>query len=147
MVITFTVATLAWVFFRSPNIHIAGEMLSRMLAFNGFSLPDQFFAHGAFRDKFLSGIGFQFVDTSRLDIKHYGNALANIVILLTICWAMPNTQQLLSRYNPILEPVARPSWIHLKLGFWLALLFGFLGYLILRNSYVSEPSPFIYFNF
>jgi len=54
----------------------------------------------------------------------------------------------LSKYDPILEPVTRANpWFHLKLGFWLGLILGFLAYLILRNSYVSEPSPFIYFNF
>jgi len=54
---------------------------------------------------------------------------------------------MLSRYDPILEPVTRQPWFHLKLNFWLGLILGFLAYLILRNSYVSEPAPFIYFNF
>lgn len=144
---TFIVVSLAWTFFRATNLAVAGKMLSNMLALNGFSLPDQLFAHGGFRDKFLAPLGVHFIDTKAIDIKHYENALGTIASLLLICWALPNTQQLLSRYDPILEPVTRQPWFHLKLSFWIGLVLGFLAYLILRNSYVSEPSPFIYFNF
>lgn len=147
LLLTFFVVSLAWTFFRAPSMHVAKAMLTNMLAFHGVSLPDELFVHGGFRDKFLTPLGFHFIDTTALQIKHYENALGTISLLLFICWALPNTQQLLSKYDPILEPVTRQPWFHLKLGFWLGLILGFLAYLILRNSYVSEPSPFIYFNF
>jgi len=145
--LTFFAVCLAWTFFRAPHLEVAGRMLSQMLALNGFSLPDQLVSHGVLRDRFLAPLGFQFVSTEALNIKHYENAFTNIALLLFICWALPNTQQLLSKYNPILEPVSRQPRIYLTLNFATGLIFGFLGYLILRNSYVSEPSPFIYFNF
>jgi D-alanyl-lipoteichoic acid acyltransferase DltB (MBOAT superfamily) len=145
--LTFIVLSLAWTFFRASNLAVAGKVLANMLALNGLSLPDQLFKHGGFRDKFLTPLGLHFINTQALDIKHYENAFGTIALLLAICWAMPNTQQLLSKYDPILEPITRQPWFHLKLNFWLGLVFGFLAYLILRNSYVSEPSPFIYFNF
>jgi len=144
---TFLMVSLAWTFFRAPTIDVAGRMLTSLLALDGFSLPDQWFAHGAWRDNILAPLGFQFIPTQALNIKHYENALANIAILLVVCWGMPNTQQILSRYHPILEPVTRPSWFHLKLGAGTGLVLGFIFYLILRNAYASEPSPFIYFNF
>jgi alginate O-acetyltransferase complex protein AlgI len=122
-------------------------MLSNMLGLDGLSLPDELFHHGGFRDKILSPLGFHFIDTTALYIKHYENAFGTIALLLAICWFMPNTQQLLSKYDPVLEPITRPPWFYLKLSFWLGLVFGFLAYLILRNSYESEPAPFIYFNF
>ena len=147
VVLTFIVVSLAWTFFRAANITVAASMLANMLAVHGLSLPDQLLSHGTLRDHFLTPLGVQFIDTKALEIKHYENALGTIAGLLLICWAFPNTQQLLSRYDPVLEPVTRPPWFHLKLGFWVGLALGFLGYLILRNSYVHEPSPFIYFNF
>ena len=147
VLVTFIVVSLAWTFFRAANLPVAGKMLSNMLALNGVSLPDQLFSHGGFRDKFLAPLGIHFINTQAINIKHYENALGTIAALLLICWALPNTQQLLNRYDPILEPVTRQPWFHLKLGFWLGLIFGFLAYLILRNSYITEPSPFIYFNF
>jgi len=147
VVLTFLVVSLAWTFFRASSLAAATTMLSPMLALHGFSLPDQLFVAGTFRDHILAPLGFQFVNTSDLQIKHYENPLGNIAALLFICWALPNTQQLLSKYDPVLEPVTRQPWFHLKLGFWTGLALGFIAYLIVRNSYVTEPSPFIYFNF
>jgi hypothetical protein len=147
VLLTFVAVSLAWTFFRATNIAIAGKMLTNMLALDGLSLPAQLFKHGGFRDKFLAPLGVHFINTEPLQIKHYENAIGTIATLLLICWALPNTQQLLSRYNPVLEPVTRQPWFHLKLGLGIGILFGFLAYLVLRNSYVSEPSPFIYFNF
>ena len=145
--LTFIAVSLAWTFFRAANLAVAGKVLANMLAVNGLSLPDQLFPQGGFRDKVLAPLGVHFINTEALDIKHYENAFGNLLSLLIICWALPNTQQMLSRYDPILEPVTRQPWFHLKLNFWLGLILGFLAYLILRNSYVSEPAPFIYFNF
>ncbi len=144
---TFVVISLAWTFFRAANLAVAGTMLSSMLALHGLSLPDQLLPHGGFRDNVLAPLGVHFVDTQALAIKHYENAVGTIALLLLACWAAPNSQQLLSRYHPILEPVTREPWIHLKLGFGTGLILGILAYLILRNSCVTEPSPFIYFNF
>ena len=80
-------------------------------------------------------------------IKHYDAAFETLGLLFVICWAMPNSQQLLWKYEPILEPVSRPPRFSLRLNFRLGLALGFLAYLILRNAHTSEPSPFIYFNF
>ena len=145
--LTFLAVALAWTFFRAPSLAVAGTMLTNMLGLHGFSLPDELFTHGAIRDHVLAPLGFQFVNTDALQIKHYENPLTTIAVLLVFCWALPNTQQLLADYDPVLEPITRKPWFKLKLGFWLGLVLGFLAYLILRNSYVSEPSPFIYFNF
>jgi alginate O-acetyltransferase complex protein AlgI len=147
VVLTFIAVSLAWTFFRAPSISVAEKMLTNMLALDGLSLPAQLYKQGGIRDKFLAPLGVHFVNTEALQIKHYENAFGTIACLLFICWALPNTQQLLSKYDPDLEPVTRQPWFHLKLGLGLGLVFGFLAYLILRNSYVTEPSPFIYFNF
>jgi D-alanyl-lipoteichoic acid acyltransferase DltB (MBOAT superfamily) len=147
VVFTFIVVSLTWTFFRASSVPAAGNVLAPMLAIDGISLPEQLFSPGGFRDRFLAPLGLRFVDTAALEIKHYNTALETIAALLFVCWALPNTQQVLGKYEPILEPITRQPWFHLKLGFAVGLVFGFLAYLILRNSYVSEPSPFIYFHF
>ena len=147
VLVTFGVVTLAWTFFRAPNFHVAEKMLGQMLAFDGLSMPQQWIKPATSAGHFLASLGVRFVPTDALGIKHYDNALETSAVLLFICWALPNSQQWLYKYDPILEPVARTPRFHLKLGFWTGLVLGFLAYLILRNSYVSEPSPFIYFNF
>ena len=64
-----------------------------------------------------------------------------------MCWFLPNTQQLLMRYDPILEPVTRPGFFRLRLDWGVGLGLGFLAYLLLRNADETVASPFIYFNF
>jgi alginate O-acetyltransferase complex protein AlgI len=118
----FTAVTLAWTFFRAPSLSVALGMLGRML-------------------------GFHFNRASGLPLHHYGEMYGTIAALLSICWALPNTQQLLEKYDPILEPITRRPWFHLRLGLGTGLVLGFGFYLILRNSFILPPSPFIYFNF
>jgi D-alanyl-lipoteichoic acid acyltransferase DltB (MBOAT superfamily) len=145
--LTFAAVSVAWSFFRSARLDLAREMSGSMLALHGFSLPDQLIGHGVFRDRFLEPLGFHFVLTTDLQIKRYGNALGLIGLLLLVCWGLPNTQQLLAKYHPILERVTRPSPFYLTLNFGLGLLLGFVGYLLLRENGASPPNPFIYFNF
>lgn len=119
-VLTFLLVTIAWTLFRAPNIHVAGNVFAHLFAFGG---------HGPHL------------------IKHLDNALELLGLLLLVCWALPNSQQLLARYEPILEPVQRRPWFQLPLNFATGLVLGFLFYLVLRGAYDTEPSPFIYFNF
>ncbi len=114
--------TLAWTLFRAPSLHVAGDLLGRM-------------------------VGGHFTSATDLGIKRLPGAFGTVALLLGICWAFPNTQQLLERYSPILEPITRRPWFHLRLGFGLGVVLGFGFYLVLRSSFVLEPSPFIYFHF
>lgn len=125
--LTFVAVLLAWTFFRAPNFATAGNVLSHMLALNRRGLP-------------LPG------HHSEVGIHHYGSAIATLAALLLVCWVMPNTQQLLRRYDPVLDKV-RPAYFDLWLDWPLGLALGIVLYLFIRACYVTEPSPFIYFNF
>ena len=120
--LTFVAVTFAWVFFRAPSVHVAMTVVERMAGRHAHHLH------------------------SAVGISRYGDAVGTVLGLLLVCWLFPNTQQLLRRYDPILEEV-RPARFSLKLDWPLGLLLGVLLYLVLRNCYVTEPSPFIYFNF
>ena len=75
--LTFLAVMLAWVFFRAADFPTAGRMLSSMSGGNGFS----------FR--------------SSLDA---GTALALIAVLWLGVWILPNTQEILERFDPALPP-------------------------------------------
>lgn len=147
VLVTFAAVSVAWTFFRAPNMTVAGKVLFKMLALDGISLPRQWINPDRPISHFLEHCGFHFVPTKALEIGHYEQAIGILALICVMCWALPNTQQLLSRYHPILEPVNRPTRFQLKLGFWTGLAFGIAAYLMLRDLYVTEPSPFIYFNF
>jgi D-alanyl-lipoteichoic acid acyltransferase DltB (MBOAT superfamily) len=121
VLVTFFVVTLAWTLFRAPNIHVAGDVLARLLLPGG-----------------PAGVPL---------LKHYDAALETLGFLFVICWAMPNSQQILWKYDPILDPVSRRPWFWFELNYKIGICLGFVAYLILRNAHASEPSPFIYFNF
>ncbi len=122
MLACFLAVTLAWTLFRAANLHVAGDLLGRMA-------------------------GLHPVRVSAVQIPHLHAAFGTVALLLGLCWFFPNTQQLLEKYDPILEPITRRPWFHLRLGLGLGLVLGFGFYLVLRSSFVLEPSPFIYFNF
>lgn len=144
VLITFLSVCLTWTFFRAPSTVVARRVLSSMLALRGLTVPDVFLDYPRLRAMFLAPLHIHFINTGFFD---YDNAVVIIVLLLIICWAFPNTQQMLISYDPVLEPVTRQPWFRLKLGFWAGSIFGIVGYLVLRNCYVTEPNPFIYFNF
>lgn len=146
-VLTFFALAVAWVFFRASTMAAAGRVLGPLLAIGGVTFPDEQFAQGGLRDHVLAPMGIHFIATKAAQVKHYDTAAELIALLLVVCWFMPNTQQLLARYRPVLEPVTRPGAFQLKLGVGLGLFLGFIAYVIIRSYYVSEPSPFIYYHF
>ena len=78
---------------------------------------------------------------------HYNDTAATLFLLFVFCWMVPNCQQLFSRYNPVLQPVQRRPWFRITLDAKTGLIMGILAYLLLRSSFITEPSPFIYFKF
>lgn len=140
--LTFLVVVFAWVPFRAVTIDGAGRMLSGMVGLNGFALPGAIAARlGGFWDV-LVGMG----------VEEGGGGAAFvmtwlwIVALFLVARFAPNTQDMLSAYEPALyfEPSTpskrrwRPSarW---AVGCGVAAGLGFLA--------LSQVSEFLYFQF
>jgi len=70
-----------------------------------------------------------------------------VAVLLIISLFLPNTQQLLAAYEPILEHSVRPALFSLKLNLGFGLALGCLLFWVIRSYYATLPSPFLYFNF
>jgi hypothetical protein len=69
--------------------------------------------------------------------------------LLVLVWAMPNTQPLLARYAPALEPVRAEGPLARRLAFRPSLGWALLLAVLLAASVVwlGADSPFLYYQF
>lgn len=147
VVVTFLAVTVAWVFFRAPNLAVSGKFLSSMAGLHGVTVPQRMIARDGLWDHVLPHLGVRYIPSDISDISRYDNAIYLVLLLFVICWAMPNSQQLLARYEPLLTPVSRAGAFQLRIDLKLGLALGFLCFLAIRFSYTAEPNPFIYFNF
>ena len=146
LLLTFTLVQFTWVFFRAPNLPTAGSVLQSMVGVNGWTLSAETTNPKKQPGLFLQTAGLRFVsDVSGID--SYTDAIRLMVVLLLIVWLLPNTQQLLARYEPALEDHLRPARLHLPLNTASGLALGMLFLLVIRSHYGLQPSPFLYFNF
>jgi hypothetical protein len=144
VVLTFLAVLLAWVFFRAPTFNGAASMLAGMVGMNGAMLP--------------SGLAFALRPVQPiLNALHIGYQLQSgtafisawvwIAALLTICFTLPNTQELLAAYHPTLESRGTsqgqrfawrptPAW---------GVAFGALAFVAVIS--VTRVSEFLYWQF
>jgi D-alanyl-lipoteichoic acid acyltransferase DltB (MBOAT superfamily) len=121
--LTFLAVLAGWVFFRAADSASAVAMLQSMTGVHGFD----------FRQAFVN------------ELVHRDLAIKWIVAAAVIAWALPNTQQVFSRFAPGLEMVAgggRLKW-QPATG-WLL----FIILLALTSLYhMNRVSEFLYFQF
>src|SRR6266850_2536196 len=105
-VITFLSVAVAMVLFRSANADAAKELLQGMVGLNGISLPQQIHAQlGP-----LKGLLESFVSASTdMSAQEFAIAMAWLGVLLLVALLLPNTLQLMARYEPALGVRSRPA--------------------------------------
>ncbi|MEI6673587.1 MAG: MBOAT family O-acyltransferase [Verrucomicrobiota bacterium] len=142
--LTFFAVMLTWVFFRSPTVEVAFRTVSTMLGAQGFTVPENVLQMAGdmpwLRHFFHGIIAPKVVDTWSLTLLH-------LCILLGAVWWLPNTQQLLSDYEMVLDGTRCPSRLKLRLGAAVGFVLGALLMLFVYTRYNAGVSPFIYFNF
>lgn len=119
--ITFIAVVVAWVFFRSPDVKTANQIVYTMFFGSATNQP------------------------WHLDYKLLGIMLISMLIV----WLLPNAYQLLSRYKPALigkmpqsPPKKRLLWQPtIVWNFFMALIF------VLGMTFVQTSSVFLYFRF
>jgi len=143
--ITFIAVVVGWVFFRAANFLTAIDMLRGMSGLNGISLK---YANSEFAIT-MKNYGTQFLGLMPLTDLNSGNALSIIILGLLIVFTMPNLQQIMANYKPVLNSTGdivevrrlfswQPALIH-------ALLVFVIGYFVLIN--LHKQSTFLYFQF
>jgi alginate O-acetyltransferase complex protein AlgI len=148
--ITFLAVVVAWVFFRAPNFSAAFNMLGAMAGSHGIVIPSglQFVLEPV--QSTLIALGIRFADGS-------GTILAMtyiwVVGLLAIALLLPNSQQLLNRWGPVLEvlgddrkrgksPAFGWEW---QLSRRWAIIIGCIAFLGIIS--ITRASEFLYWQF
>lgn len=112
--LTFLAVVVAWVFFRSPTFSSALAMLHAMTGGNGIIIPSGFeFLMGPWRES-LAALGISFGATSGTTLVW---TYVWVAATMAIALALPNTMQLLSRWEAALDAPkeeARPAFIGLR---------------------------------
>ena len=142
VIVTFLSVVLAWVFFRSTNLHTALDMISSMIGLNGVTLPGRSLFKWGLADE-IEKLGIHFGASTLF----YGNESiwTWIVILWVICWFTPNSQKILSSYQPTLYKVvsiSRLNWVPNAVIAWLV-----GGIFVIALFSIGKISTFLYFQF
>ncbi len=122
--LTFLCVMVTFIFFRSRGLGHATQFLASLAGLHhgaGYSLP-------------------------------LGHKLAALLIALglAVVWLLPNTQQILTRYQPSLDKIAWedlrvPRWMQWSPNWMWAALLGVMFFVVLFQ--MEDPSTFLYFQF
>lgn len=144
--LTFLAVVVAWVFFRADSYASALTMLSGMFGQHGWSVSESVWQQlHATHPQWLDGVAMN--GLTPLSKVNPDRALILIILGLLMVWCLPNVQQLMRRFQPVLEAdsqlaSSRWQWQFNARFAWLAgLIF------VLSVSFLSRVRDFLYFQF
>ena len=145
--LTFIAVVIGWVVFRAPDLEGAGRVLSGMLGLNGAPVPSSMLWPAA--RNVLEGLGVSVIEPTifqHLDAGHSLTLLGWLMGLGAIAFLSPNSQEILGRYRPTLEPTRPLSgrWVFEPRPLTLALT---LVVFFFGLSSIGKVSEFLYFQF
>lgn len=147
MTLTFFAVVIAWVYFRSPDLTTANRLVLAMFGQSGVFLPEPIMSRLGPIKPILEGLG---VGVYLGGGAKFVWAWCWIAVGATIAFLAPNTQEIMSNFDPALvderpvrcNPTRYTAWLPhrghaVAVGLLLAL--GFLA--------LSRPTEFLYFQF
>jgi hypothetical protein len=147
-IITFTSVIFAMVIFRSESVNSIKNIIGAMIGFNKISLPSYF------KDSFSILPKSAYENIFTFDGVFVNGLYENLtsffiwIIVLFILIALPNTQQLMSKYYPTIGPyegINKNNWIKWRPNFTWTLIISIL--LLLAITSITRINTFIYFQF
>jgi D-alanyl-lipoteichoic acid acyltransferase DltB (MBOAT superfamily) len=147
-IITFTSVIFAMVIFRSESVNSIKNIIGAMIGFNKISLPSYF------KDSFSILPKSAYENIFTFDGVFVNGLYDNVtsffiwIIVLFILIALPNTQQLMSKYYPTIGPyegINKNNWIKWRPNFTWTLIISIL--LLLAITSITRINTFIYFQF
>ena len=148
LILTLLAVTAAMIFFRSPTMTSAMDLIKGMIGLNGIGLPQALFDHlGPLAQK-LPAVG---VVPESWSLRDFAKTIIWISVLTFVALACPNTLQILSRYEPALGVTLQSAKLPTgSLMEWNASLPWAIGVsLIAAIGIISigGPSEFLYWQF
>lgn len=149
-IITFLSVCFAWVFFRSPDLSVAMEIINGMIGRYGVALPDAIASRLGSLSSILQGLGVTFYLGGG---ANFVETWAWITVAAFLAFFLPNTQQIMRFFEPALEfkqQVIRDKNRLAGLLVWSpsrtwAVFIGCL--LVLSLLSLNRPNEFLYFQF
>ncbi len=144
--VTFLSVIVAWTFFRAPTFAVAVDVLRGMVGLRGAVLPFNFRSLLEPIEPILAAMGIVFGSGSATDFM---KVWLWIAVLGAIALMSPNTQQILSRFNPVLE-VASAEIRESRFLVWKpsprwAVAIGIIAFLGIIS--ITRVSEFLYWQF
>jgi D-alanyl-lipoteichoic acid acyltransferase DltB (MBOAT superfamily) len=147
--LTFVSVTAAMVFFRSPTMTSAVDIVKGLVGLNGIALPQALFDRSVHLGAALHGLGVSAAQS--WSVQDFAKLAIWISVLMFIALACPNTLEILSRYEPALGVKPRPA----KPGIgrvlewnaslpWAVAVSGIAAVAIVS---IGGPSEFLYWQF
>jgi alginate O-acetyltransferase complex protein AlgI len=149
--LTFIAVAVAMIFFRSPTLASAADLLKGLIGHNGVALPQAIYDHLGPLAGWLHRAGVASVASDLWSAKEFGRMVMWILVSMLIALAFPNTLQILARYEPALgvkphtadfAPKGISEWnasIPWAIGVSIVAAIGILS--------LSGPSEFLYWQF
>ncbi|MCX7111622.1 MAG: MBOAT family protein [Proteobacteria bacterium] len=149
--LTFAAFVFSLAFFRAKDMNGAGQMVGGMLALNGVALPLEWKSQLGALEPFLTALGIAFIKLNArvMDTGFTSDAFKWIFYLGIIIWLMPNSQQIMSKYFPALNPYLGDRHYVSKILWepniiWL-IITGVVAIIGLAN--ITKVSEFLYYQF
>ena len=146
--LTFVSASIAMIFFRSPTITSAIDLLKGAVGLNGITLPQDLFERVGPLTSTLHHIGV--MPDPTWPTGFYKTAIW-IPGLMFVALACPNTLQILARYEPALGVKSRPTKLMIgRIVEWNASLpwaIAMSAVAAIAIGFIGGPSEFLYWQF
>lgn len=149
--LTLLVVIFAWVFFRAESFTAALDLCYAMLGGNGLTFPAEYLH----KLNNLGGLGGLFASLgANFGSAPYfvkGSTVLHLLVLLGICWLLPNTQEIMRKHSPALDFQAgkEPGLIGRMMTWHARPLTACLLLLVALYTFTSMTgvSEFLYFQF
>jgi D-alanyl-lipoteichoic acid acyltransferase DltB (MBOAT superfamily) len=146
----FPAVVFAWVFFRSESWDGAMAMLQSMAGMHGIAVPTKYLARlGSLQDVVMTTFN---ITAAELPALSGSRQIIWLFFVGLFVFFLPNSQELLARFEPALERIPEPKTVLYRLLQWrpnvpTAVATAGLALFVLFKIYSGAPGEFIYFQF
>lgn len=144
--IIFILVSVLWVPFRADSLNSMTSILQGLIGLNGIKLPFHYQDNYELIN-FL--VNLSVIDVGALNVYAGGWQIVTLFLLIMFVLFLPNTQQITSEFQPVLEKVDKFHFTKIKFKFngFTGIICGLFFYYILILSIQGKPGEFIYFQF